>query len=272
MTNSAKKFRDFEYDGWQKSADQYHHSFSALTNQMIEPLLNAVNAQTGTKILDIATGPGYVAAAAAKRQCQVIGLDLSDAMLEKAKQLHPDLKFIQGEAESLPFESGEFDAVVMNFGILHLAEPQQAIKEVFRVLRHQGKFAFTVWDLLDKSIGIKLVHEAIQTYGNLEIPLPEGPPFFYFSEETNCIESLQNAGFSHPLVSKFSLIWELANADELFDAFYKGTARTGGLLRLQINQTIADIRAAIRQKSVSYLDKNKLILPMSALVASGIKL
>ncbi len=272
MTNLAKEFREFEYNAWQKSVDQYDNSFGSLTNQMIQPLLNAVNSETGTKILDIATGPGYVAAGAAKRQCQVIGLDFSDAMLKKAKQLNPDLEFIQGEAESLPFENEEFDAVVMNFGILHLAEPQKAINEAFRVLRHPGKFAFTVWDVMDKCIGMKLVYEAIKAYGNLEVELPEGPPFFYFSEEQNSISALQNAGFSHPLVSKFSLTWELTNADVLFDAFYKGTARTGALLRNQTEENLADIRAAFHQISQPYFDKNKLVLPMSALVASGTKL
>ncbi len=257
MTNSSQSFRDFEYHGWQQSVDQYDNSFGSLTNQIIEPLLNAVNAQTGTKILDIATGPGYVAATAAKRQCQVIGLDFSDAMLKKAKQLNPDLEFVQGAAESLPFENEEFDAVVMNFGILHLAEPQKAINEAFRVLRHPGKFAFTVWDVLDKSIGIKLVHQAIQTYGNLEVALPEGPPFFYFSEEQNCISALQKAGFSHPSVSKFSLTWELTNADELFDAFYQGTARTGGFLRSQIEENLANIRNAVCQTSLPYFQSKK---------------
>ena len=272
MTNLSQSFRDFEYNGWQKSVEEYNNHFTSLTNQMIEPLLNSVNAQKGTKILDIATGPGYVAAAAAQLQCHVIGLDFSDSMLKKAKQLNPKVEFIQGEADFLPFENEEFDAVVMNFGILHLAQPQKAINEAFRVLRQSGKFAFTVWDVLDKSIGIKLVHQAIKTYGNFEISLPEGPPFFYFSEAENCIDALQKAGFSHPLVSKFSLTWELANADELFDAFYQGTARTGGFLRSQTEQNISDIRNAVHQTSLSYLEKNKLILPMAALVASGTKL
>ncbi|MDE5120489.1 MAG: SAM-dependent methyltransferase, partial [Trichodesmium sp. St19_bin1] len=65
MSNSIKEFRKFEYNAWQKSGAQYDNSFASLTNQMIKPLLNAVNAKTGVKILDIATGPGYVAADAA---------------------------------------------------------------------------------------------------------------------------------------------------------------------------------------------------------------
>ncbi|HEY9651102.1 MAG TPA: methyltransferase domain-containing protein [Coleofasciculaceae cyanobacterium] len=268
----AEAFREFEYQGWQQSVEQYHSSFGSLTNQMIDPLLKAVKTQTGTKLLDIATGPGYVATAAHKRQCQVIGLDFSESMLAKARQLNPQLEWVQGSAESLPFPDGQFDAVVMNFGILHLAEPQQAIQEAFRVLRRPGKFAFTVWDVPEKSIGLKLIYEAIQAYGDLEVSIPEGPPFFYFSQPENSINALQKAGFTKSSIEQIDLNWQLSNADELFDAFYKGTARTGGLLRRQSAENFENIRVAVHQKTSSYLKENQLVLPMSALIVSGEKL
>lgn len=270
--NTSLNFTEFEYQGWQQSAQQYHLSFVPLTNQMIDPLLNAVDAKAGTKLLDIATGIGYVAGEAAQRQCQVIGLDFSEAMLAKAKDLYPHVEWRQGSAESLPFGDAEFDAVVMNFGILHLAEPQRAINEAFRVLRPFGKFAFTMWDVLEKSIGLKLMYEAIQHYADLDISLPDGPPFFYFSQPENSIGALNQAGFLNPLVQYYSLNWKLANADELFDAFYQGTARTGGLLRRQSQQNIAQMRQAIRQTTQAYFQENQLVLPMSALVVSGEKI
>ncbi|HBB32087.1 MAG TPA: SAM-dependent methyltransferase [Cyanobacteria bacterium UBA8803] len=271
MTKS-QEFKDFEYQGWQQAAEQYHCSFGALTNQMIEPLLNAVKAQARTKLLDIATGPGYVSAQAAQRQCQVVGLDFSEAMLAKARQLNPDLKWVQGDAESLPFADDEFDAVVMNFGILHLAEPQKAINETFRVLRVPGNFAFTAWDILEKSAGFQIIYQAIQTYGELNNPIPEGPPFFYFSQPENCLQGLAEAGFINPLVKQISLSWELDSADRLFEAFYKGTARTGGLLRRQPERNLENIRAAVHEALVPYTQSNKVVLPMSALVISGEKI
>lgn len=270
MTKSSE-FREFEYQGWQQAAEQYHSSFSALTNQIIEPLLDAVDAQAGTNLLDIATGPGYLAAQAAQRQCQVIGLDFSEAMLAQAEQLHPELTWVQGDAEALPFADGEFDRVVMNFGILHLAEPEKAINEAFRVLRSPGKFAFTVWDVLEKSPGFQVVYQAIQTYGDLDISLPEGPPFFYFSQPDNSIQALQQAGFVNPVVNQVSLVWELASPDEVFTAFYQGSARTGGLLRRQPPENLLKIRAAIQEAVLPYLKENKLILPMSALIVLGEK-
>ncbi len=270
-TNHPDKFTEFEYDGWQQSAQQYHASFGSLTNQTIAPLLDAAQAKPGSKILDVATGPGYVAAEAQKRQCQVIGLDFSEAMLAKAREVNPSIEFVQGSAEDLPFNDDQFDAVVMNFGILHLAQPEKAIAEAFRVIRQGGTYGFTVWKNLEKSIGIKLVHEAIQTHGDFSVSLPEGPPFFYYSEAQNCIEALSKAGFVQAKVQEFQLSWQLTDADELFDAFAKGTGRTGGFLRRQTEQCLDKIRGAVHQSAAKYMMGDRLVLPMAALVASAEK-
>lgn len=266
------EFREFEYQGWEQAADEYHYYFGSLTFQAIAPLLDAVNAQAGIKLLDVATGPGYVAAQAAQRQCQVTGLDFSEAMLAKAREINPDLNWVQGDAESLPFQAGEFDAIVMNFGILHLAEPQKAINEAFRVLRPPGKFAFTVWDVMERSIGFKLIYQAIQTYGDPDVAIPTGPAFFYFSQPENSINALEKAGFTNALVKQISFSWELESAEHFFAAFYQGTVRTRGLLRRQTEKNLENIRAAVRETTQPYLKQNKLVLPMSALVVSGEKL
>ncbi len=272
MTSTPNPFTEFEYQGWQQSAFQYHASFGSLTNQTINPLLDAVQAKPGSKILDVATGPGYVAARARERQCQVIGLDFSEAMLAKAREVNPTIEFVPGSAEALPFNDGEFDAVVMNFGILHLAEPEKAINEAFRVTRQGGSYGFTVWKNLEQSIGIRLVHEAIQAHGDFSVSLPEGPPFFYYSDPNNCIEALSMAGFVNATTEELELSWQLADADELFAAFAEGTGRTGGFLRSQTEERLEKIRQAVRQSAANYLQNNHLVLPMAALVAAGEKL
>ncbi|WP_017715557.1 class I SAM-dependent methyltransferase [Kamptonema formosum] len=274
MTEAAtppNAFREFEYCGWQQSADQYHASFGSLTSQTIKPLLDAVSAGTGTKLLDIATGPGYVSAEAFKRGCHPIGVDFSESMLAKAREIHPQVEFQQGDAESLPFEDAQFDAAVMNFGILHLSQPEKAISEAFRVIRSEAKFAFTIWEKPEHSIGLKIMIHAIETQGDAGVSLPEGPPFFKFSDPERCVEALRSAGFANPSVQKIPLTWELSSGDELFDAFYKGTARTGGLLRVQNSQSLENIRAAVNQAASSYMKNGRLVLPMAALVASAQK-
>ena len=71
-------FREFEHSGWDQLPQRYHDAVHTLTTQAIGPLLDAVRAD-GKKLLDVASGPGYVAAAAAQRGAEVTGLDFAAA-------------------------------------------------------------------------------------------------------------------------------------------------------------------------------------------------
>src|SRR5262249_22676865 len=152
MANSDA-FHDFEQAGWQRAAEHYPDAFGSLTSQAAGPLLDAVRAGPGVRILDVATGPGYVAGAAAARGAGVVSIDFSPAMLERARRDHPHVHFREGDAESLPFPDRRFDAVVISFALLHLARPDMALAEARRVLAPGGRLAITVWAGPDEAIG-----------------------------------------------------------------------------------------------------------------------
>ncbi len=135
MTSRTGAFRAFEHAGWQGAALRYDDAFGSLTRQAIDPLLDAAQVRSGARVLDVASGPGYVAAAAAARGARVTGVDFSLAMVRLARAQNPAVKFRTGNAEALPFRDGSFDAVVMNFGMLHLARPEHAVGEALRVCR-----------------------------------------------------------------------------------------------------------------------------------------
>ncbi len=132
-------FRDFEYAGWQRFARGYHDNFARLTTQVIGPLLDAVNVGEGVRVLDIATGAGYAAAAAAERGVAVIGIDFSEVQVAMAREQNPKIAFREGDAEALPFDDQSFDAVTINFGMLHFPQPERVVAEANRVLRAGGQ-------------------------------------------------------------------------------------------------------------------------------------
>ena len=156
-------FRAFEHTGWEKIPLQYHDAFGDLTTQAIQPLLDAVDVRRGVRVLDVATGPGYVAAAAAQCGASVVGVDFSAAMVAAARRHHPLVAFQEGDAEALPFADSCFDAVVMNFGLLHLGRPEQALAEALRVLRAGGKVGFTVWAKPEEVVGFGAVLRVFRT-------------------------------------------------------------------------------------------------------------
>ena len=140
-------FDDFEASAWEERVEGYTGFFGAVTGRLVEPLLDLARVGPGTRVLDVATGPGYVAAEAARRGGAVCAVDVAEAMVAQAVAEHPDVEFRQADAQSLPFEDGIFDAVVGNFGLPHFGRPELAVAEGVRVLAPGGRLALTTWDV-----------------------------------------------------------------------------------------------------------------------------
>ena len=137
-------FSEFERAGWERAAARYEECWTD-TALFVGPLLDAVAVRPGSRLLDIACGPGYVSEAAAARGARPVGVDVAEAMVERARRRCPGLSFVVGDALQLPFPDTSFDAVTMNFGILHVSRPEVALAEAGRVLAAGGRFAFTTW-------------------------------------------------------------------------------------------------------------------------------
>ncbi len=272
MILEPEKFRSFELAGWQEIPAGYHETFGSLTSQAIEPLLDAVRLKKGRSFLDIASGPGYVAAAAAKRGALVLGVDFSAAMVDHASRLQAGVEFREGDAEALPCGNALFDAAAMNFGILHLGQPEKALVEAQRVLRSGGRFAFSVWAKPEETIGFGIVLRAVELHGEPRVELPEGPPFFRYSDPEECKRGLIVAGFDAVSVTKVPQTWRLPAGDGLFNAMKDSTVRTAGLLRAQKPTVLEKIRQEMRGALEKYTKGEFVELPMPAWIAAGQKI
>ncbi len=271
-TAADEAFHQFEQAGWQRAAEHYPDAFGSLTMQAIAPALDAVRAAPGTKLLDVATGPGYAAAAAAARGAICLGIDFSTAMVADAQRRYPDLVFAEGDAERLAFPDRSFDAVVMNFGLLHLARPEAALAEAHRVLRTGGRYAFTVWAKPEEAVAFGIVMRAIETHGTLEVGLPPGPPFFRFSDPAECRVCLERAGFREIDVRQLPLTWRPSSAEAVFDAVSRGGVRTAAMLRAQAAPALARIGRAVIEELRRYAREGRLDVPMPAVLACGGKM
>lgn len=266
-----QSFKVFEHEGWQHVANKYHDHFQSLTIQSIDKLLEKAGVSSGKKLLDIASGPGYVAARAMELGADAIGVDFSSVMVAKASKDFPEIQFKEADAEQLPFADKTFDAACMNFGLLHLDRPEQALKEAGRVLKTDCRFAFSVWAEPQEALAFGIVLKAIQDHGDVSITLPAGPPFFRFSAATESQRCLKDAGFKDIEINKVSMMWRLPSAQHFFEAFYLGTPRTGGLLRAQSKTDLEKIRQAVIEDVSRFTVGDHLEVPMASIVASGSK-
>jgi SAM-dependent methyltransferase len=112
--------------------------------ERIRRLVAAARLKGDERVLDIATGPGYIAEAFAGAAREVVGVDLTDAMLAIGKERTKErgvtnVSFRAADAQNLPFENGAFDVVVCRLALHHLMEPLQVLREMARVCRAGGK-------------------------------------------------------------------------------------------------------------------------------------
>lgn len=124
----------------------------ALFQPWAPKVATAAHIQPGHRVLDVACGTGVLAREIALRvgsRGYTAGLDPDPGMLTVARQLAPDIDWHAGTAESLPFPDQCFDAVVSQFGLMFFTDRQQALREMFRVLKPGGQLAIAVWDSLD---------------------------------------------------------------------------------------------------------------------------
>jgi len=115
----------------------------------IEHCVLRLNPQPGERILDLSTGTGWTSRAVARRGATVIGVDIAadllDAARAKAYTEGLPIEYQLGDAESLPFEDGQFDAVVSTCGVMFASRPEAAAAELARVCRTGGRIALTTW-------------------------------------------------------------------------------------------------------------------------------
>ena len=114
-----------------------------------EQLCETADLQAGWRVLDVATGSGNAALAAARRGCEAVGIDYVPALLERgrirAEAEHLSVEFLEGDAEQLPFPAATFDAVVSIYGVMFAPDHRRAASELVRVCRPGGRIALACW-------------------------------------------------------------------------------------------------------------------------------
>jgi demethylmenaquinone methyltransferase/2-methoxy-6-polyprenyl-1,4-benzoquinol methylase len=95
--------------------------------------------RAGDRVLDACCGTGDLAIAARRRGAQVVGLDFSERMLERARRKEPAIEWVRGDVLELPFADESFDVATVGFGVRNVVDLDAALRELRRVLRPGGR-------------------------------------------------------------------------------------------------------------------------------------
>lgn len=133
---------------WSSPGNNYNDISRGIADS-IEHAVLRLNPRQGERILDLATGTGWTSRLVARRGAQVTGVDIATGLLEAAERNataeNLPIRYVPGDAESLPFEDASFDAVISTCGVMFASKPEAAAKELGRIVRPGGRIALTTW-------------------------------------------------------------------------------------------------------------------------------
>jgi SAM-dependent methyltransferase len=262
-------FAGWERQQWEQRAAPYAASLPDLTRGAAPALLAAAGVTAGTRLLDVATGPGVVAALALPRGAAVTAVDQSAAMVALASAALPEVRVLQASVERLPFDAGAFDAVTAGFLLNHLARPEAGVAEMTRVLAPGGRLAACVWDLPEANPALGLFGPVAASVGPVAGAVPD-PGSTLLADDSSLCALLSAAGLAEVQVVRVG--WQVeVEPGEWFDAVAAATPRTGAVLA----RASAAERGALRTRYVEQAraahpgPAGRVVLPACAVVASG---
>lgn len=268
-SEAPEAFRDFERNGWNEVGANYAQGFAAFTAEFASPLLEVTSLQPGQKLLDVACGPGQIAGLAISRGIEAAGIDISQEMIDIANTRVPTGTFKVADAEALPFEDNSFDAATCGYGIIHLPNPENALREMARVVKPGGKIAVSVWSAPSPDNGFGVVYDALAQHGDMNVPLPPGPNFFQFSTPDAMIAALSTIGLMDAVATPIERRLQAPSPASFLSSLKDSTVRARSLLLAQTPETITNIEQTMTGAMSSFRAEDSYLIPMPTIIGSG---
>jgi ubiquinone/menaquinone biosynthesis C-methylase UbiE len=181
-----------------------------------EQLCDTADLHAGWRVLDVATGSGNAAIAAARLGCTAVGIDYVPALLERGRERAAaegfPVEFREGDAEALPFPDASFDAVISVFGSMFAPDHARAAAELLRVCRPGGTIALASWTP-EGFIG-----ELFRTVA-AHVPPPAGVPSSMLWGTEGHVRELFGDGIASLEITERTYTWRFPSAEEFVTFF-----------------------------------------------------
>jgi ubiquinone/menaquinone biosynthesis C-methylase UbiE len=213
--------------GWDYSSPHYHSGWQRQLWPAQEQLLDKTAIQPREDILDISCGTGLVTFPMAERvgpSGSIIGIDLSEGMIAKARAYNEDrdfsnITFRQMDAEELELSEDSFDVAVNSLGLMYYPHPEKAIHEMFRVLKPSGRASALVWGRRSEC-GWAEIFPIVDCRVKTDVC----PLFFQLGTGENLSRAFRKAGFSEITSDRFTLSLQYETDEEAIIGAFLGGA------------------------------------------------
>jgi ubiquinone/menaquinone biosynthesis C-methylase UbiE len=122
------------------AADEYDVFTPEASGRLIDAFVRLSGLEAGGRVADLGCGSGAFTHRLKRAGYDCVGLDISPKLVEFGRLKYPDIEFLEGDVERLPFPDGSLDGILLSGVVHHLPDPSRCAAEVFRVLRPGGRF------------------------------------------------------------------------------------------------------------------------------------
>jgi len=232
----------------ESAAAGYDRAVGHMTRQLLPQLLRAARLAPGQRVLDIATGTGIAAEAAAQAvgpSGHVVAADVSSAMVERARERLgrlPNVAFAVEDGQALTFPDQGFDAVLCNMGLMYFPDPARGLAEFRRVLRPGGRAVVSNNTTPERS----LISRVLVIIGrHVPAKAAEAARLFSLGDEARLRALFGAAGFGAVECATETLHIGFPS----FDAYFGGVEQGAGNVGQEYMALPEEVRRAVREEA-----------------------
>jgi ubiquinone/menaquinone biosynthesis C-methylase UbiE len=219
----ARLQRRIQRYGWDLAAKGYESLWQAQLAEAQAAMLELAAPAPGECVLDIACGTGLVSFEAARAvgpKGHVLGIDLSQQMVDAAERRARDLRlsncnFLRMDAETLDLPDAGFDVALCGLGLMYVPDPEEALREMRRILRPGGRVSVAVWGER-RNCGWAAVFAIVDA----EVATEVCPLFFRLGQQDVLARLCTDAAFENVKHRRITTTLVYADPDEACDAVF----------------------------------------------------
>ncbi len=252
LTMDARLQRRVQRYGWDLAAHDYEPLWRAQLAEAQAALLASVSLAPGERVLDVACGTGLATSGAARAvgpDGRVLGIDLSGRMVDAARRRAAERQlsnvgFARMDAQTPDLPDAGFDVALCALGLMYMPDPEQALREMRRVLRPGGRLGLAVWG--ERS---RCGWSALFPIVDAEVASEVCPLFFRLGQQDTLAQLCADAKFEAIEHRRIAATLAYADADEACNAAF-----VGGPVVLAWSRFGADVRARVRARYLEAIE------------------